>query len=289
MKPHRTSIRTVALIPLASSLLSIGCSSAPQSTGGSEPPASTEPATAANETKTSAAAGIHGTLLYAKTVGPLHAIDFYEFGAGVTAVHESLSIDNGEKPIVHSKVPFPSLADVYMVLNPESTGVPSEVLEADRRAALLPQVSESQAASPVGHVSPVTQEIASGASGNCSSDYYNDNYGASWFLNNFCTQGNFRWCPTNNNSTDSGRFSLHWAQWNQMEGDFNLPGHITGWHYDCIFFFGVNQGCYSNGNDFDYDVIPRRIESWTWNNASRVEVHGSSQCTHDHTAFLQSP
>jgi len=288
MKPYRT-IRTAALIPLASSFLSMGCSFASQPTGGSEPPASTLPETAANDTKTNAATGIHGTLLYTKTIGPLHAIDFYEFGAGVTAVHESLSIDNGEVPVIRSKVPFPSLADVYMELNPESKGVPTDVLEADRRAALLPQVTESQAVAPVSHVSPVAQEIASGASGTCSGDYYNDNYGASWFLNNFCTQGNFRWCPTNTGWTDSGRFSLNWAQWNQMEGDFNLPGHITGWHYDCIRILGVNTGCYSGGNDFDYDVIPRRIETWTWSNASRVEVHGSSQCGHDHTAFLQSP
>jgi hypothetical protein len=287
MTKHAT-LRIGLYLSAAALLLPTACGSAP-STGDEEAPAS--PPTTASGTTKSVAASIHGTLLYTKQLGSDHTVDFYEFGEGGTAIHESSSMDNEEAPFLAQGVVFSALADAYAKLNPATSEVPAAILQADGRAAAAlsargapPLTTET----PGGASSTLSDEILSGAASTCSSDELGDSWGASWFLNKFCITGNFRWCPTNYGWADSGQYQASWSQWTQLEGDFNLTGHIRGSEISCgwdSFIFG----CGPRTIIFDYDILPRRYETWTFTDGSNYyEVYGTSQCGHLDAAFLHN-
>jgi len=283
MKSHATFARIGSYLSAAALLLPTACGSAP-STGDGEAPAS-PPATASGSTG-SVAASIHGTLLYAKSLGSDHTVEFYEFGEGGTAIHESSSIDNEEAPFLAKGVAFSSLADAYAKLNTATAEVPGAILQADERAAMAqsaPAAPRLTTEAPGGASSTLSEEILSGAASTCSADELGDNWGASWFLNNFCITGNFRWCPTNYGWADSGQYQASWSQWTQFEGDFNLTGHIFGVEISCNWLFG----CGIPTVIFDYDILPRRYETWTFTDGRNYySVYGTSQCGHLDAAFL---
>jgi hypothetical protein len=251
--------------------------------------------------------GIYGTALYAKTVGPDHVVDFYEFGAGKFGIRESLSVDNGEVPILDGAWKFDSLADVYKRLNPAASEVPATILEADGRAVELrsrlarqnalrpvpanatsssPPVAGEPAAGPVG-ASPKGESFVAAAA-NCSGDAYGDNWGENWFLDRYCNAGGFRWCPTNKAWANSGDYSAGWSSWRQMEGDFNVRGHILADRISCDDYW-LFTSCGFRTLIIDHDVLPRHIETWTYNDGNDVfSFRGSSQCGHQHTAFLRN-
>jgi hypothetical protein len=222
--------------------------------------------------------------LYTKDVGFDHQIQFYDFGDGSLGVHESFSVDTGEVAFVDSSGSFANLTELYGKLNPGDNNTPSMVVEADQRAARSPRSQTLTPSTSSDRLPAISQEVSAGTTGTCSGDFYNDGWGGQWFINNYCNAGNFRWCPTNMGWADSGSFTVSWSKWQQMEGDFNLTGHITGGHNQCpggIFAGGCNWHV-----DFDYDVQPRHIEIWYFNNVNNGDVHGSSQCGHLHIAFL---
>jgi hypothetical protein len=67
-----------------------------------------------------------------------------------------------------------------------------------------------------------------------------------------------------------------------MEGDWNLPGHITLQECNCGIWA---CGC-PNQTDVDHDILARHIEIWNWNPASNAYATGSSQCGHEHLDLL---
>ena len=134
MKPHTARAFSVLV---AGCSLAIGCGAAPESTGMGGP---------------GPQAGVFGTVLYEKSVGPDHVVDLYEFDWGVVAIHESLSIDNGEAPVMDGSWTFDSLADVYRKLNPGSGATPSAILEADGRRVQLRDVVRSIQTQTAGEV-----------------------------------------------------------------------------------------------------------------------------------------
>jgi hypothetical protein len=231
---------------------------------------------------------INGTHLYSKTLGEDHIVSLYEFGPGVTAIRESLSMDNGENPVVDSMNSFRFLADVYTELNSSAKEIPAVILEADARAAqtaasaVMPNATLPSAEDGFRLSSGPRVETA------CSADLTNDGWSGNWFLNNYCNTGAFRYCQANFAWVDSGTFSRSWASWRQMEGDFNLPGHIHGDHAFCDRGpFGIGACGWQIITDFEYDVLPRHIEIWTWNSgSSNAHVAGSSQCGHIGVSFL---
>src|SRR5439155_4634437 len=85
--------------------------------------------------------------------------------------------------------------------------------------------SEPEGGAARGH--GVTPQLA------CSDDGFGGNWGANWFVNNYCNAGGFRWCRTNLGWARSNDFSAGWTSWRQMEGDFNLPGHLFASRISC--------------------------------------------------------
>jgi hypothetical protein len=277
----------------AAFLATSACAFAPSSTGdGQEPtpspvtPSDSKPSgISGSGSNDSAHAGINGTLLYAKQLGPDHTVDFYEFEEGTSAVHESLSVDNGEVPFIDKATTFSSLAEAYAKLNPTALEVPAAIRQADLRtqARVAPAANLSVDEAPTDGSAALSHDLLSGAASTCSADAFGDNWGADWFLNNFCITGNFRWCKTNQGWAESGQYAHSWSRWNQFEGDFNLTGHITATGYSCSWFWG----CGLRTTIIDYDVLPRRLESWTFTGTNNhYWFRGTSQCGHLHVAFL---
>jgi hypothetical protein len=230
-----------------------------------------------------------------------HVIELYEFGPGVTAVRESLAVDSGEPIMMDTLHGARSLADVFVALSPEAEEVPAAVLEADARTArvdpaLVPPSELTRSSSefselsvPSGELADVGRAISGVAATTCSADVLKDGWGGDWFLGKYCTTGSFRDCIKNKGSATVGDFSRPWASWRQMEGDFNLPGHIAGGHWYCDSPLpGIIACGWRYKVDFDYDVLPRRIEIWNWAPSSHADVRGDSQCGHLHVAFLRN-
>jgi hypothetical protein len=279
------------LLARGSFLLVMGAAIAAAACGGSpsvgETSGAANPSKATPETTSAAASapqGIQGTLLYSKKLGPEHVIEFYEFGPGVEAIHESLSMDAGEIA-VDKLAPLTTLAELYIKLNPEANEVPAAIAGADERTAMIPQVSQAtpDRQPPSGGSAEGKHGLAP-ANLNCSADRQNDGWSANWFMDNYCNAGSFRWCNAKNwgAAYDHG-FSTSWASWRQLEGDYNVGGHITGMHCNSCWPFAC--GC-PNHTDFDYDTLPRHIEIWNYQNINQGWVDGSSQCGHLDVAFL---
>jgi hypothetical protein len=231
--------------------------------------------------------GIQGTRLYVKELGAGHHIEFYDFGEGHTAVHESKSMDDKQTAVLDVPYLYGSLADVYAKLNPGAEAVPEAILKADEDAALqraAVRVNTAEFLSPraAGEDGNKPMALAKTAE-SCSQDGYGDGWGGDWFLNQFCTTGNFRYCQKNFGWATSGEYSASWSSWRQMEGDFNVRGHMTGSIIRVNWFWGESP----RTGLFDYDVLPRHYEIWTFTDGKdRYSIKGTSPCGHLHVAFL---
>jgi hypothetical protein len=210
---------------------------------------------------------------------------FYDFGGGTAGVRESLSMDNGEKAVLDGIAAQASLTDIYLTLNPDAADVPQAILDADARTvrARAESVAEPDAVSERSEsTTELNQAILSASASNCSADYFGDGWGGDWFLNNFCNQGNYRWCLKNLDWADSGEGRHPWYSWRQFEGDFNEHGHISGTRISCHWY-----GCDFRTTILDYDVLPRHYEIWTFTNGSDwISMHGRSTCGHMSFASL---
>lgn len=281
----------VGLVSLAAGLLALGCGAAPESSeNGSADPGDPAAGTPAVDGQSIAVPNgqINGTLLYSKMLGKDHIVAFYEFTPGVTAIYESLFIDSGEVSVMNPEHTFSSLAQFYAKLNPDAATPPTKILEADVRSEKLMAEQQITGGPPAGEKrSDLAQGISSAADGTCSGDFFGDGWGGDWYLNRACTSGNFRWCKKNFAWADSGQFSRSWATWQQMEGDFNLRGHVKGDHWHCDSPIpGIIACGWVNTVDFDFDILPRQQMAWAWNPSSNAHVAGTSQCSHLHVAFL---
>jgi hypothetical protein len=246
--------------------------------------------------------GVHGKLLYSIARGPDHKIEFYELEHGETAAHESLVIgDRAELEAIDRPM---ALADIFHFVEP-SRAVPQAIVDADAHVAAFRATqppAKDQAESHGGSAAPLVSSAAAGdehadkidvkpLTTSCSPDYNGDGWWGQGFLNSYCTNGSYRFCQQNWGSAyhyDQGS----WFQWNQMEGDWNLNGHTTGYHewFSCSWPSACGE---SYQTDWDYDVLPRHIEIWTYGDAggsgSSRGTHGasgSSQCGHLHIAAL---
>jgi hypothetical protein len=223
--------------------------------------------------------GIYGSMLYAKDLGGEHRVEFYDFGDGNTAIRESGSMDESAKAVLPS-LQISSLQDAYQKLNPQSSSVPEAIRNADLASmakAWKPGASAEFTAAPA----TTRQALAKTAVQSCSPDYYADGWGGNWFNSNYCTEGHFRWCQNNFGSAWSGEYSTSWSKWMQMEGDFNVAGHI---HATVIRHHWY-------GDDFrttlmDHDILPRRWEAWTQGGSDKFSFTGSSPCGHTHVNLM---
>ena len=297
---------------LVSSPLFAGCGAQPGTEGSTSAAAAAVSSTAASgsglgttatTTTTTTTKGVNGKLLYAITRSADHKIEFYELEHGETAAHESLLIgDRAELAAIDRPM---KLADIYHFVAPNDA-VPQAIVDADTRVVAFRATQPPGSGKSDSHgnatpaplaIAPTTGDAQAAAirpfAATCSPDENNDSWSGTWFLNTFCTNGSYRFCEQNWGSAyhyDQGS----WFQWNQMEGDWNLNGHTTGYHewFPCSSPWSCGE---SYQTDWDYDVLPRHIEIWTYGDAGGSGGYrgthgasGSSQCGHLHVAGLNN-
>lgn len=288
----------------AAALVVMGCSGAGDassagdgSAGGNASYGAGTDESEASGTAGASTGGINGTLLFEQKMGPDHTLHFYDFGDGTTGVRESLSMDSKEAPALDQSSPHASLSDVYKRLNPSTKDVPPAIIAADLRAAQARELARAEG-KPTTHAVDATElggtssaktlanhALTSAGDGECSIDFRNDTFGGPWFLQTFCNAGSRRVCEHNFAQAFSGEMRSSWFSWRQMEGDYTGRGHILGTKIAC-HWWGT---CDPRTVIIDYDVLPRAIEIWNFNDGrDYIGITGTSRCGHLHFAALRS-
>jgi hypothetical protein len=227
---------------------------------------------------------INGKLLYSIESKPGQRLDFYDFGDGQTAVHETHRMET-DAPVVdaiRAKRPK-TLAEIYRLASP-GTPVPAILVDADSHAADYSRAnpapaSEEATPAPASSVASSPQALTA-----CSGDFYGDNWGAQWFRSNYCDYqpgSDQFWCRTNRWTVDTGDQEHTNFYYYQFEGDFNNQGWTTGTHKHCSFF-----SC-TWIRDWDYWFAPRHVHTWYYGGYGMRRAEGSSQCGHAGLALHQ--
>ena len=224
---------------------------------------------------------VEGDLLYERTIAPGHTVQMWDFGNGSHGIREQTSLDQPHQAIFRN-VAIQSLADAFARLNPEIKLIPTDLLAADRRAeqarSLRPERAPASVPEPTS--APNSAAIQSAA---CSADAYGDNWGAQWFESNWC--GGLplaNTCRTNWQNFATGDRRRNHHQYHQMEGDFNVPGHIVVTLIQCTLF----RGCTKKRDVVNQPVAPRTIVTWSWvDSADTVSFSGFSRCGHGHASW----
>ena len=210
---------------------------------------------------------IAGELLDSVVLGEDHFVEFWEAEPGVVFVRESAPIaddaEDGPATMLTGIDGDFSVVDLYRIVTDNSRAeIPLAIRAASARvderslelAAIepAPELTGESTAEP-GHAN----ERA------CSPDYFNDNYGASWFFNNYCTEGTHRWCPTNYTGVELAVERTTWWKGVAMAADHWAGALYTGWYYvqtrKCIPFYCWDEWTEYPG--FEIPMAARKIEA----------------------------
>jgi hypothetical protein len=245
---------------------------------------------------------INGQLLHSIDLGDAHQVDFWEFADGQFAAHETLSMDSASRGVltkISGETVSLSLSEIYRMVKPEAQAVPDVIANADLRAIAYRETHPAPAITPPmkppsddltrnSGILP-TEAISSAGATGCSADAFGDNYGAQWFLDNFCNQGGFQWCLTNRTSGDTGQRQSSWFKWNVMAPDFALTVNMSGGHWTCSPSIPIIGACgWVYTEDFNHSVQPRQINSWVYSGSGIREGYalGNASCRRVHYANL---
>lgn len=279
----------VGMVVLASAL--VGCSGA-GGAGGEE--------AAPDSTGESSIGSSQAKLIYSINVSERHKIQFFDYGYGVTGMAESLPVEEGPAIFKDLNEEPHTLVELFRMARPNEA-VPEVLAATDARAAVIKADFERQVAANPGllHEPDAAPEPPKGGENvgesqqaivACSTtDYYNDNWGASWFDQNFgfydftykCSGGFTDVKKAFNKSSVTLIENPYSGQvWKQMEGDFNRAGWTTGY----LRSIGLGSSFYL----WNHAVDPRIV--WIHNVnpttvGARNEVSGSSPCGHMHYAL----
>lgn len=193
-----------------------------------------------------------------------------------------------------------SFADVYRGLS----GAPAPraltdaetanevALAQEARSDLAKGVADTQAEGCPTCQAEGDAHLLKGEPAGCAPDYYNDNYGAQWFIDNFVNEGNFRRYFTNVESYFyRPGYATSWYKASAMAADFATPVRFFGgyrvkickmivfWDYDCK---------YITAPSWDMMVQPRHIETIYGSSGSSWEasVEGQDPCKKAHLGVM---
>ena len=234
-----------------------------------------EPAAEGTAEGTAAAVPITDRQLVAElSLSETHVVRFWKDGDGSVSVDESAAI--GESPVLRMQVE--TLAGLYLALVPGATldEVPPALVAADAAAAARPDEPSSAA------------DRAGQGTSYKSDDFFGDNWGAQWFLDNFCWGGEDNWCHTNLPGFTSNHRGDDWYEVCVMAGDFEIGNRMTvGRHWRITPILGVIQ--LGEGWNWEtIDIAPRTIECRAFSTSGiytgRYKSQGSDATGHLHVA-----
>jgi hypothetical protein len=286
MPSGRNTFRFAKSVALAASLLGTGCLE------GADADA---PEAIAPEAETA-------KLVHELDEGDGHTLEFYDLGYGLLGVKEEM------EPTDHAKLKTlegtTTLSQLYRSVRAAGP-IPEAIVAADDhsartakrlealRAASGVKAPAEVAPAPASAISTAPDDVQltqGAATATCSADYYKDNWGAKWWVNNF---GLF-WegpAPKCNGfitvdhveNWGSAQYFFHGGpkQYKQLEGDFNVAGRTI------IKTKEILPGAPWRVS-IDATVSPRKMSVWTFLNPSvfvDYKIEGYSPCNHLMTAF----
>lgn len=217
-------------------------------------------------------ARVEGVMIHSLALSDTHTMDFYTMNEGGTLVHETASIDADEHLLTAGLPEGTTLSEIFEMVAPDQE-IPQALIDADY-SDVLEGFDEAQAdmGDDLNQYDDVVDDTMS--QGSCSPDYYNDNWGAQWFLNNFCNQGLIRNCSTLWPRADRWGVKAKWLSWQVMAGDF--------WHGARTW--GEYKYSYSSCNPwpfcsstttyrtlFDFPIQARYIDGVTFSSSGYTE------------------
>jgi hypothetical protein len=284
-------------------LAATGCGSTPPANPGGEVVNASAPVTEVPGGR------IYAKLLHSVNPEPDHAVEFYEFKPGDYLMRETQSVDSKKPLLLDQAGKNATLVDVFRLAVPGATeaDVPDVLRQADKLAAVAMSkktavVARAPVSGSADGVGTVAQAIGDDGSDPvivpdpeqpCSADEFGDDWGAQWFLNNFCDALNFRECDTNGRFFSSGEETTQNFIAKQMEGDFVNRGHTHGRNRTSQECEGpwYDPVCtdYYWETSWDFDIQPRQTSAMQttggYPSAQRA-AWGWSECGHGHHAWL---
>jgi hypothetical protein len=115
----------------------------------------------------------------------------------------------------------------------------------------------------------------------CTPDYFNDNYGAQWFIDNYINVNKFRQAQTNKSKAGYQTENDSWTKIVAMAPDFATGIHFRGKRLECTNFL-----CYDSHwvDRWAFDINARGVEEWYIysNKLYRSIVKGYDPCQRVH-------
>lgn len=224
-------------------------------------------------------------------------VGFYEFSPGEIAIRHSqlaalkpgmakarvaVSLQIGNK-LDQMSEQKQSMVEIYKAIatapQPE---VISRLAAAQVRAAEVKTKTGSEPSTDGPQLLPDNPlEKSARVAAGCGPDYYNDDYGAQWFKDNYVNEGNFREYVTNRR----GMFRIHnqtWAKTCAMAPGYEAPIYFRGNRWD------------KEAKDWrllwGYEIGPRRVECWylTENTSFEVKTTPLSGCHRAHLGMCSN-
>lgn len=122
----------------------------------------------------------------------------------------------------------------------------------------------------------------------CTGDYYDDNFGAQWFLDRFCTEGSTKICKTNQKWYNSGTRKTKWFKTYAMAADFEASCTLNVFYYDEICGFLWTDCEWYRFPKYTIEVAPRTVEGYIITSTGNYEseAQGQSPCRRVHFSAM---
>jgi hypothetical protein len=242
------------------------------------------------------AAGVMGDTLTVIRYEDGSFVGFYEFSPGELAIRHSFRASGGNdrqnKRLTASEGITRTLdqlgeqkktvAQIYQALVPEvDPQVFSRLAQADARAVSLAAAEQANPDSIPAPGPAFTGRSNARIAGGCSPDYFNDQYGAQWFIDTFINENRFRKALTNRPQAGFFTEDASFTKVVAMAADFGSSIYFRGTRYECSGLF--NLAC-NWKHRWGFDMAPRQVEivyiysskryaSWAMGYAPCAKVH----------------
>ncbi|MCU0353030.1 MAG: hypothetical protein MUD08_04710 [Cytophagales bacterium] len=254
-----------------------------------------EPAPAAPETTQAPLKdGIAGDQLAVVNYEDGSFVGFYEFSPGEVAIRHSQAAPQPGSKNARSMASLQvstkldemsekkrSLVEIYqsIVAHPQKEVI-QRLSHTQTRIAKAYAEPISNVAPTTSLLSPVQSNGARAAASGCSPDYFNDNYGAQWFRDNYVNESRFRHYLTNAGAVTITTKNQSWAKTCAMAGDFATGIHFEAERWESGFL-GIGGEWVSR---WSYDMTPRAVECWYIHNNKHysIRAYGYQPCPKAH-------
>ena len=217
---------------------------------------------------------VEGNLLYTIKLDDSQTVRFWEFEPGDVAIQVTANMDEIRNPFVLAdpEIAESSLRDIQQKLEPHHD-IPVVLQQAEQRMAsrmkdLINKPTILDDAEPI-DIQATGSSIGIGPNAtrsSCPNDGYFHNWAcdAKWFLQNYCNEGENRWCPTNVNG---------WAYSGEKKDTsyFDAVGFAQGFN-STARFKAMYKKCSGWGPWYGCEwktacnviLAPRHIVGWGW-------------------------